>query len=74
MLTNLWQAEPAMATAVGSAAAWPALFALLASFGVTLTPQQQQLIIAIGTILAGLLVRQSVTAPANLPGRIKPRP
>jgi len=55
MLRRFWQAEPLIASLLGSAAVWGALFALLAAFNHPLTPTQQGaitgLIAAIGTII-----------------------
>lgn len=59
---KLWQAEPAVIVSLVSA-----LIALAVSFGLDLSGDQTSAIMAVVTILAGLLIRTQVTAPANLP-------
>jgi hypothetical protein len=44
-----------------------AVITLLVSFGLNLSDQQTGAIIAVVTVLLGLITRSQVTAPANLP-------
>jgi hypothetical protein len=68
-MKGFWDKEPVIITLFGSAAFWPALFALLSAFGHPLTSDQQTAMAAFGTLLAGFIIRQQVipTSGATLP-------
>ena len=56
----LWDREPALVTLLGSAAFWPALFALLSSFGHGLTSTQETAVAGFAILLAGYIIRSNV--------------
>jgi hypothetical protein len=61
-LSNLWAREPVVITLVGSAAFWPALFELFASFGHPFTdPQQHAIVMFVGVLAAVGILRANVT-------------
>jgi len=66
-MVNLWKSEPALLTSVVAAAIGVAV-----AFGVHLTDVQISAITGLFTVLAGLVVRSQVTAPANLPAPVAP--
>jgi hypothetical protein len=58
---NPIQSEPVLTTIGAAVVGLPVLFQALSAFGYTLTPPQQQAIIALGGILAGFYARSKVT-------------
>lgn len=66
LLSQVWAAEPAIVTVLGSAAFWPLLFNLLGQFGHPLTTGQEQALSALGVFLATFIIRSQVTSPATL--------
>lgn len=65
MLGKFYAAEPILATLIGSALLWPALFQLLSAFGHPLSHDQQDAISGLAVLIGTLIARSQVSPTAK---------
>lgn len=71
IFNKLWRAEPVIAGIVGNALFLPSVIYGASALGHPISPDAQKALIGLSTVLTGVSVRQTVTAPDTLAQQIR---